>query len=84
MFLLYINDTVHCSKLLHFILFADDTNLFFSSHDLNQLVTAVNGELEKLTDWFKANKLSLNVKKTNYILFASEKSKLNKIASNNN
>jgi hypothetical protein len=69
LFLIYINDIVHCSALLHFILFADDTNLFFSHNDLSYLCTVVNNELVRLSDWFAANRLSLNIKKTNYILF---------------
>ena len=69
LFILYINDIANCSVCLMFILFADDTNLFFSCKDLAHLFHNVNTELEKLSVWFRANKLSLNVKKTNYILF---------------
>ena len=69
LFIIYINDIVNCSKLLKFILFADDTNLFYSNSDLAQLQKIVNSELTKLSDWFCANKLSLNVVKTNYMLF---------------
>ena len=69
LFVLYLNDITHCSDLLKFILFADDTNLFHSSKHLSQLTTSVNCELCKLCDWFCSNRLSLNAKKTNYILF---------------
>ena len=69
LFILYINDIVNCSEHLFFVLFADDTNLFFSHKDVLHLFNTVNRELGKLSDWFKVNKLSLNVKKTNYILF---------------
>ena len=62
----------NCSNLLHFILFADDTNLLCSNH-FELLVKVVNEELEKLSAWFVANKLSLNIKKTNYILFGRKK-----------
>jgi len=72
LFLLYINDIVNSSKILHFIIFADDTNLFFSSKDLIKLTAVVNTELNKLSIWFSANKLSLNVKKTNFMLFGSK------------
>ena len=72
LFLLYINDIVNCSEHLFFILFADDTNLFFSSRDISHLFVTVNEELDKLSNWFKANKLSLNVKKTNYMLFGNK------------
>ena len=48
-------------------MFADHTNLFYSH--IHQLFAKVNEELEKIGDWFKANKLSLNNKKTKYTLF---------------
>ena len=51
------------------ILFADDTN-FMNGPELDKLVECVNSELEKITHWSRINKLSLNLKKTNYIVFA--------------
>ena len=56
-------------------MYADDTNLFYSNNDIETLFSAVNMELEKISEWFKANKLSLNVKKTNYTLFHKSSSK---------
>ena len=50
-------------------MFADDTNLFYSHHDIKTLFSPVNEELEKLGDWFIANRLSLNIKKTKYTFF---------------
>ena len=61
------------SKLLHFIIFADDTNIFYLDKDPNRLVKVINAELVKLTHWFKLNKLSLNVQKSNYMLFCNKK-----------
>ena len=59
LFLLYINDMSETSKLLYFILFADDTNILYPNRDLWQLMKIVNSELTILSDGFKANKLSL-------------------------
>jgi Reverse transcriptase (RNA-dependent DNA polymerase) len=73
LFILYINDIVNCSKTLFFTLFADDTNLLFSGKDLRVLFQNLNIELEKLSCWFRANKLSLNVKKSNFIIFGRKK-----------
>src|SRR5437899_2784548 len=73
LFLLYINDMTYCCKYLHFLLFVDDTNIFYSNPDLWKLMHIVNGELDILSDWFKANKLSLNIKKTNYMMFGYKK-----------
>ena len=68
-FELYINDLCSVSNVLKFVLFADDTNIFYSSDSLHDLQTTVNAELSKLFAWFSVNKLSLNLTKTNYILF---------------
>jgi len=54
---------------MHFILFADDTNLFYSNKNYASLISTLNAELHKLSKWFCVNKLSLNVKKTNYLIF---------------
>ena len=69
LFLIYINDLCRFSEFLDFILFADDTNLLCAGDDLQTLTTNININLGILFDWFCANKLSLNLKKTNYILF---------------
>ena len=52
-------------------LFADDTNLFYCNKSIEVLEQIVNNELDLLSTWFRANKLSLNVDKTNFILFKS-------------
>jgi hypothetical protein len=76
LFILYINDIVNVSKLARYIMFADDTNLFFSHADINMLYKVINDELVLISKWFKLNKLSLNIKKTNYILFCSSNKKI--------
>ena len=73
LFILYINDICNVSDKVKFILFADDTNLFCSDVNLVNLIIAVNNELEKLCIWFAMNKLSLNVTKTNYMIFNKRK-----------
>ena len=77
LFLIYINDIHASSKVFSFTLFADDTNIFYKNTSLNQLLTITNNELEKLSVWFKANKLSLNISKTNYMLFSNRKNLMN-------
>lgn len=72
LFLLYINDIVNSSKVLQFTLFADDTNLLHHNTCLLSLVNQLNTELDHLSVWFKANKLSLNGKKTKFILFGNK------------
>ena len=50
-------------------MFADDTNLFYSHKNIKTIFNTVNLELNKLNEWFKANKLSLNADKTKYTFF---------------
>ena len=57
------------SDKLTFYLFADDTNLLYADKNLKSLQTIVNCELSKVVGWLIANKLSLNIKKTNDIIF---------------
>ena len=71
LFLLYINDLNYVSNLFQNIMFADDTNLFMSGKNLTQLENNINNELMKVSCWFHANLLSLNVKKTSYIIFGN-------------
>ena len=52
-------------------MFADDTNLFISDCNIENLFETVNKELRKVANWFKANKLFLNISKTKYSLFHS-------------
>ena len=69
LFLLYINDIASVSNILSSILFADDTTLFCSSKNLHELTAIVNNELGNIMQWLNANKLSLNIDKTNFMLF---------------
>ena len=67
-FILYVNDLNNAS-MLDAILFADDTNLFISHNDPVYLINTLNRELNKLSTWFAANRLSLNLSKTNFMVF---------------
>ena len=77
LFLLYVNDLHHASKVLNPIMFADDANLFFSHSDINILFEKMNKELTNVSNWFNANKLSLNVKKTKFSFFHKSSKKDN-------
>ena len=72
LFLILINDLANISDKLFTILFADDTTFQISSNNLRELYNMANQELIKASDWFKANKLTLNISKTKYILFRSK------------
>ena len=60
------------STLLVFLLFADDTTLLFSSSDIVSKIPMINSELSEVSNWFKANKLSVNATKTNYMIMGTQ------------
>ena len=74
LFLIYINDLYNVCRDSVPILFADDTNLFYKGNKMEDLVKTINGELENISLWLKINKLSLNIKKTHFIMFQRGKS----------
>ena len=65
------------SSKLKFFLFADDTNIYFDSNDLKQLEFIMNKELKKFYNLLCTNRLSLNIKKTKFIVFHSSRNILN-------
>ena len=68
LFLCFINDLPNITTLLT-ILFADDTAGLKSGHDLKALIRDVNVEIKKMANWFRSNKMAVNVSKTKYIIF---------------
>ena len=69
LFLLYVNDICNCSSILEFHLFADDTNVFLSDTSIQKLELNLNIELGIVSHWLNANKLSLNIEKTSFVIF---------------
>ena len=60
---------VRACRGLDLVLFADDTNIFAEGKDPAELYGRVNRGLEELSRWFRCNRLTLNLKKTEYIYF---------------
>ena len=78
LFLIYIlNDISNSSDELKFYLFADDTNLLYADKNLKSLESTVNAEIFRVYNWLIANKLSLNIKKSNFVIFRPRQKKLN-------
>lgn len=69
LFILYTNDLPNSLKHSKSILFADDTTVYLSANNINNLIDMIKADLTQLADWFYANKLSLNVTKTNFMVF---------------
>ena len=77
LFLIYINDLCDVSKILDFILFADDTNIFISHKNVDSLEKTLSEELLNLTTWCQAHKLSINYLKSKFMVFKPRQKRQN-------
>ena len=72
-FLIFCNDLqLHLDYMTCFQ-FADDTTLLYGHRNKHYMRYCIENDLENLQDWFNANKLMLNLKKTVYMLFQAKK-----------
>ena len=69
LFLIYMNDIPNANDFFKYILYADDTTLFSTIHISAVATHEINNHLSEVYDWLAVNKLSLNIKKTKYIVF---------------
>lgn len=53
LFINYFNDIQYTSKILSFILFAEDTSVFYKHHNVNQAIEIVNSKLSLVSNWFR-------------------------------
>ena len=70
LFIIYVNSLPECVDC-KCVMYADDTTLLFESSNSASLQLHMNDSLSKMAHWFKANKLTLNIKKTKYMLFGT-------------
>ena len=76
LFLIYINDLNQALKFCKVHHFADDTNLLHFSKSMTKLNKYVNVDMKNLTDWLNANKISLNVPKTELVILKHQRNKI--------
>ena len=76
LFLLYVNDFPNISQNLNFRMFADDTNVFYSHTDPAVVERVMNEELENVLRYCKTNKLTVNFKKTHYMIIKSARKQI--------
>ena len=69
LFIIYINDFSRASELLFSMLFADDTSVFIEGTNYDKMIDILNNELKRVDIWLKANKITINTKKTHYMMF---------------
>ncbi len=86
LFILFIND-LHTATKLNILSFADDTTVYTSGNNINEIILLANIELNKLYKWFCTNKLQLNAKKSKFAIFCPRQTRLpniiNEITINN-
>ena len=70
LYLIFCNDLHKVLEKTSVIMFTDDTTIYATNEDLSQLISFLKHDFELVIDWFKANKLSLNLAKTNYVIFS--------------
>lgn len=71
LFIIYVNDLPNCLESTRCNLFADDTQISASATSIIEIEQTLNEDLKKISDWMIANKLSLNVGKTEYMIIGS-------------
>ncbi len=75
-FLCYINDFYSATTLFS-VLFADDTTCLSKRKNLQELLTYVKEELQKIAVWFRSNKMAVNTSKTKFIVFRTHGKRIN-------
>ena len=78
LFLICINDLHAAIKYPEVHHFSDDTNLLNFNSCVKSINKQVNYDLKNLTNWLKANKILVNVGKTEVVLFTSSKKQLDR------
>lgn len=75
LFITCINDLVKTSRLLKFSLYAEDTGLCMTSNHLGNLMEMFNSDVAHVDGWLRANSLTLNSSKSNYVFFHRDRRK---------
>ena len=73
LFLIYINDLSKVSNKMFPLMFADDSNIFIEGNNILTMQNELNMEMIEISSWLKADKLSLYINKTHYMLFKGKR-----------
>ena len=73
LFVIYINDIPETHRFAKFILYADDANIILTANTMQEIEEHFKSLSNILVEWVNGNGLALNVKKTNYMIFAKNK-----------
>ena len=78
LFIIFINDlhkSIRHSQMLHF---ADDTNLLYINKSMKRINKHINHDLFLIVQWLRSNKISLNVGKTELVIFSPKRKQITK------
>ena len=78
LFLIYVNDMKKSLKNASYHLYADDTVIYYSGNELQDIIPSLQTDLDSYFDWCNANCLTLNVKKTKFVIYGT-KSRVKKV-----
>ena len=70
LFIIYINDIPHISRIAKFILYADGANIIITGSNIAEVNEQINLLCTELVHWVSTNSLALNLKKTKYMIFS--------------
>ena len=76
LFIIYINNIHELGLSGDVTLYADDTSIFYFGEDIQQMFHKAQSDLDILITWFQYNLLTINVSKTNYMIFSAKNKKI--------
>lgn len=76
LFLVYINSIKDLGLVGDITLYADDTCLFYFANDIHTVVRQAQSDLDLLYTWFQYNLLTVNISKTNFVIFSAKNKKI--------
>jgi len=79
LFLIYINDIANSSNKVAFRLFADDAIIVYTTDEIDDIESVMNCEMTRVLNYCTINKLSVNMKKKNFMLMTSSRKKVTPI-----
>ena len=77
LFLIYVNDMQNTLLYSKHFLYADDTVIFHTGLDVDDVVSTLQEDLDRYKKWCEGNKLTVNTKKSNFVVYGT-RSKVSK------
>ena len=79
LFTLYINDIAQILNHSKICLFADDTVIYYAHKNIEVAAEAIQQDLHEIDRWMDSNKLTINIRKTQYMIISGHHKKFESI-----